>query len=378
MKKRCFSLLVIASLFLSACNPEEPATEIVQITETEVIEQTEISQTEVETEGKDDSAGKRTVDFSALSLPVTVGPGDEHLIAASFDTEQGEITFFTITDETYEEVGKATLETPVDQISAIAESKGRFIFSTYQKETEHTTGQVQYYEYADGALTLLYQSMGDDLNRGQNLFFNGEDILVTENISELEGLYFVEIGMISGEGKRILNVEAFPKEEIDLILREDEVIYAANRDDHLTIVRLPFEGEEEAITLQGDSAAFRLTDEKDGAYLVDNYNGHPEQTNALTLFIENGEMAGAFAMEVDNVHSATFQDDQKIALANMAGEEKVVSLEDAFVVSITENSYTHEANTPWMDHMQSGEEILYYQKGHQGVIETMEYLQLKP
>lgn len=386
MKKQCFrgGLAALGVLLFACTTPTEttevPETEAAIVDTEAVTEPLETEATEAETEVQSTGSQLHTVDVSAITTPITVGKGDGRIIATTWIAETQEAVFFAVQNDTYEEIGRVTLTESIDQINAVAESAGNIAFTGYTEATEHTGAMVQFFRVnleTMEAITL-YQSTGDALNRGQNLFFSGDDLVITENITEQDGLYFVELSLLASDAKHVINVEVFPSDTISVHVKDGRAVYAASRDDHLVIIDADLATDESKdVHVEGDSAAFRLTDWSDDGYLLDNFTGHGEQRNALALWVKDEGLAGAFAMEEDNVHSAAFWNGQKVALASLDGQERLVYLEDEYVVRITEEGFSHGADVPFTQMIKTEDGILRFPSGNRGVLETLDYYEQK-
>ncbi len=352
MKKRYLGVLTALVLLFSACQAQsvettestdvaitEAATEAVteapaQQTEAATTEApaTEAAATEVQVAQPTSGAQIYAVDFSDVPgiRSLTTGHADDTLLAIALtspvEEETQNVVLYRVRGNEKSELRSFTIPGPVEKIGAISGDDDDIFFTAVDRTDENTQGRFVIYKIEEDSSEVhpMYEGVADGYNYGQNLVADDDAVAFTENMTESDGYYFADVCLLTNDAKQIVNVEVFPAEYVSLLLDDDSLHYAAARNDQLFIVDYDYEDNETyEYAVEGDNAAFRLTDYDDNAYLLDNYNSHPDLQGAMMLLV-NRDGIRAFSEEGRNVHSGIFADDQISAVSTLANEVKWV------------------------------------------------------
>lgn len=326
----------------------QPATEGATETEEEAATETTGGETETgaATEGsaateKEVESGRITnyeVDFSDVDgiRAMTTGHGEDKLlvlaVVSNEEEPEQEVVVYQVDNGQKTSLFQFFIPDPLEFIGAVTADDDKIYFTGVDRTDENTVGSFAVYrvDMKDQEVHTLYRGEADALNYGQNLAADDDAVFFTENMWEQDGLYFADVVMVQGDAKQVISVDVFPSEQISLLVDDDKLVYAAARDDEQFIIEFDYKEEARSFQVAGDNANFRLTDVEDGRYLLDSYNGHPDQRNAMILRVhrDSGEIM-AFSQEGRNLHTAIFadnnggqsEDDDRIVAVSSAGEE---------------------------------------------------------
>lgn len=299
----------------------ETAPETTKTTETA----TEATETATETAQAGQSvveSGRITnyeVDFSDVEgiRSMTAGHVDDDLLVLALvseaDAAEQEVAVFRVENGQKQALFTITIPQQLEFIGAVAGDDDELHFTAVNRTDENIAGAFTVYrvDLDDQEVHTLYEGAADDLNYGQNLATDDDTVFFTENMWEEDGLYFADVVMVKGDGKQVVNVEVFPSEHVSLLVEDEELMYAASRDDEQYIVVYDYEngGEPRGFQVAGDNANFRLTDHEDEVYLLDNYNGHSDMQGSMVLRVNaKNEEIRAHSSEGKNLHTAVFAD----------------------------------------------------------------------
>lgn len=358
MKKMLLTLLAVG--LLAACTPsgeQPPATETpatqgqtepaTTATEAQPASETETPATETPaTEDASAKAWSRVTLAGALDAAWALDGQGVTAVALAADPEDGETAAFVAEIRNGQIEQRAfTLPAPATGVGAVALTDGAVVFTTHDLGWEKETADaLSIWRLPNGSEEpeLLYTGSADEHNRGRSLAAHGDTVAFVESVMPMDGMFAGDLCLLRGDAKEVVNVEIFPTERVSLLLDGEALRYAAARNDELFVVDVtlgePNTTREYAVA--GDNASFRLTDAKDGKYLLDNFNYHPETMGTMVLRLDSETFeTGAYSQEGKNVHTAVFGASDDKFTVTVAERDKAATAE----VNAADRSFTEQA-----------------------------------